>query len=287
VKYFGFYWISDVATNHASPASWVDYLDEVVALGCTNIVHCDIRWLFGVSPWGPPSEEIIVALKRFLDRTAAANQKVIVGLDYLSLPNTTPDAAWNAALPLLHNIFDGRTNIYGFYFDEPEAAVQAVYRARTQQLRNEFPNVSVMTILAGPAMGDYSPDYFEFTTDLGMDYYRESAGWSFAAHDTIWKQVEETASRGQKLWLVPQMYVPRGDSNPTPYFSQLFADLNSYRDFGLGRVPMEGMLPFLYSPAPALFALTLRDAITVGNPLYSASQSAEIVETGRQIVAQA
>ncbi len=254
-KSYGLYWVNDVMACLAG--NWVDYLDEVLALGNVDTVHVDVRFLALNST---PAAE--AGFAEFLWRAALHDLRVIVGLSWTFLSNIADEAVWASVLAKLHTACDGKP-VYAFYFDEPNQAAQSLYLARTASLRSEFPASGVFaTLQPGDVDVGYQAAMFEHTTDLGLDfypdlYYSNPYPEAFAAY---WTQIERLAIAGQKLWIVPPFFIPADVTDPVAYRWELYDAFAYFSAFAASHAAIEGLLLFLYSPFIYFYA-SLRDML--------------------------
>ncbi len=254
-KSFGFYWVNDIVACVNN--QWADYLDEVDALHSVDIVHVDARFLVNSHPLAEQG------LADFLGRAAVKDIKVIIGLSWTDLAPIADNGVWATVLGRLHSICDNQ-DVYAFYFDEPLPSAQTLYLDRTASLRSEFPNSGVFAALQpGDLDAGYAPEMFANTTDIGLDYYpglyfSDPYPESFA---TYWSKVERLAVAGQKLWIVPPLYIPAGITDHITYRWMLYNAFSYFYAFAMSHPAIAGIIAFLYSPFSGVFDASLRQLL--------------------------
>ena len=136
-----------------------------------------------------------------------------------------------------------KDDIFAFYQDEPawNGIPEDIFRYCTQRLRQDYPNIRIMTCVAVPTLTSESASYFEFCTDIAYDYYGE---WNINQRLEYLEQLKSLAANGQNLWMVVWNCSLHNPSEET-----LIKDLEYNYALSLYEERIVGLLGFTYASA--------------------------------------
>jgi hypothetical protein len=199
-----------------------------------------------------------------LTKASNANLKVIFHVSpyLLSYTANQPTTLRSDYLTLIANMQSQlqaqTTKIQSFYFDEPiwQGVSKTDFRTVTAALRTSFPTIGIMAVEAVaplriniPYTSPYGISnvyidsaYYEFTTDLGFDYFVYSCQSLDYSHQTLLNTLSTVGS--QKLWLVPDASINLSCTNSAV---NLNGALNYYLNIANTNSRVVGMLPWSYT----------------------------------------
>ncbi len=241
LNYFGYYSVDADQNNNNitqikslknSNIILVNYNPATAISLLTKASNANLKVIFHVSPY-------------LLSYTS--NQPTVLRGDYLTL------------IANMQNQLQGKTsNIHSFYFDEPlwQGVSKSSFRTVTAALRSTFPTIGVMAVEAVAPLRSSQPytspygisnvyidsTYYEFTTDLGFDYFIYSCQSLDYSHQSLLNTIG--AMGNQKLWLVPDGAINLSCTNSS---NNLNGALSYYFNIANNNPRVVGMLPWTYT----------------------------------------
>ncbi|MHB8792726.1 MAG: discoidin domain-containing protein, partial [Thermoleophilia bacterium] len=187
--------------------------------------------------------------------------------------------------------------IYAFHFDEPawRGISQSDFRAVTHKLRTTYPNIGISTyepspILDGAPSGfgskpPPSKSYYEFVTDLGLDWYGCHSScanfdtWNIDEYRNYYgKLISKFYWDGQKIWLVPQTFT---EFPASVNLARLESILNDYYSFAQNDRRVVGIMGFLYKTSGDMHGIN--ELFNPASTLYSKPGAASYRNLNKQL----
>ena len=136
-----------------------------------------------------------------------------------------------------------KDDIFAFYQDEPvwNGIPENIFRHCTQRLRQDYPEIRIMTCVAVPTLSKAAPSYFEFCTDLAYDYYGD---WNLNQRMKYLEDLKRLGANDQNLWMVVWNCSLNNPSEET-----LIKDLEYNYALSLYEERIVGLLGFTYASA--------------------------------------
>lgn len=285
LSYFGYY-----NTNGAGLDGTTQYMDEIATdINNSNMLHILVD-AYNNDIWQTNLQTLLNKVRALGRYKAIVNISRVTWESFeLEGPYIPLRTNWQARTDQLLGILDQYTDVvYTLYYDEPFHVGRTMtdFRLVTSYMRTQRPNLRQMAIEYGGATSSHtvSESYFEYMTDIGIDYYYTFPDFGNGNFEEFRSRYEASRSffTGKRVWIIPEGWTIAGTDSRN--LTDALNEYYSFATYNQSRDNIVGILSFSY---PVLdFGAGhgfVRDYVVTSSPKYDANFRTISMFIGRRI----